>query len=189
MKRRYSKQRIQAEINITPFTDVILVLLIIFMIATPLLLESNIHIKLPETSSAPEIKSGDQVYITITDESLVYLDKELVTRKELKDKVAVLQSQKPEIKVLFREAAVAIAGAWYVQQDSGAPMSSDTLKVAEMTVDEIMARSPATMPVLNAFGVDNCCGAHSTVHEAAVRDGVDETALIAALELAMQEPK
>lgn len=65
-------------------------------------------------------------------------------------------------------------------------MSSDTLKLAEMTVDEIMARSPATMPVFNAFGVDSCCGAHSTVREAAERDGVNETALIAALELAMQ---
>lgn len=68
-------------------------------------------------------------------------------------------------------------------------MSSDTLKLAEMTVDDIMARHPATMPVFNAFGVDSCCGAHSTVHEAAVRDGVNEVALIAALELAMQAPK
>ena len=91
-----------AEINITPFTDVILVLLIIFMIATPLLLESNIHIKLPETTSAPNIKEGDQVYVTITDESLIYLDKELVTRKELKEKISQMRKLKPDIGVLLR---------------------------------------------------------------------------------------
>ena len=102
MKRRYQKQHIQADINITPFTDVILVLLIIFMIATPLLLESNINIKLPETSSAPNIKEGDQVYVTITDESLVYLDKELVTRKELKEKIAQMRAKKADLGVLLR---------------------------------------------------------------------------------------
>src|SRR3989338_11619270 len=102
MKRRYEKQLIQAEINITPFTDVILVLLIIFMVATPLLLESNIHIKLPETTSAPNIKQGDEIYVTITDESLVYLDKELVTRKELKEKLVKLREKKSDVGVLLR---------------------------------------------------------------------------------------
>lgn len=102
MKRRYTKQRIQAEINITPFTDVILVLLIIFMIATPLLLESNINIKLPATSSVPQVKPGDQLYITITDESLVYLDKELVTRKELKEKMISFKAKKSDAGVLLR---------------------------------------------------------------------------------------
>ena len=102
MKRRYQKQHIQSDINITPFTDVILVLLIIFMIATPLLLESNINIKLPETSSAPNIKEGDQVYVTITDESLIYLDKELVTRKELKEKIVQMKAKKADLGVLLR---------------------------------------------------------------------------------------
>src|SRR5438552_16361221 len=102
MKRRYEKQHMLAEINITPFTDVILVLLIIFMIATPLLLESNIHIKLPETSSAPNIKEGDQIYVTITDEALLYLDKELVTRKELKEKIAQIRAKKSDVGVLLR---------------------------------------------------------------------------------------
>ena len=102
MKRKSRKGHIQAEINITPFTDVILVLLIIFMVATPLLLESNIHIKLPETTSAPNTKGGDQVMVTITDESLVYLDKELVTRKELKEKLTVLREKKSDLGVLLR---------------------------------------------------------------------------------------
>jgi iron-sulfur cluster repair protein YtfE (RIC family) len=68
-------------------------------------------------------------------------------------------------------------------------MSSDTRILAEMTVDDVMARHPATMRVFNTFGVDSCCGAHSSVREAAERDGVDEVALLAALERAMQEPR
>ena len=68
-------------------------------------------------------------------------------------------------------------------------MSAPPIDPAQLTVDDLMARHPTTMPVFNAFGVDSCCGAHSTVHEAAARDGVDEAALIAALERAIAEAK
>jgi len=46
-----------AEINITPFTDVVLVLLIIFMVTAPLMYEGHLQVKLPQAStasSAPE---------------------------------------------------------------------------------------------------------------------------------------
>lgn len=50
-----------------------------------------------------------------------------------------------------------------------------------------MAQHPATMAVFNSFGVDSCCGAQRTVHEAARADLVDEAALIDALARAMAE--
>jgi regulator of cell morphogenesis and NO signaling len=50
-----------------------------------------------------------------------------------------------------------------------------------MTVDELMARHPETMAVFNAFGIDSCCGAHRSVHEAAAADDADESALLDAL--------
>lgn len=62
-----------------------------------------------------------------------------------------------------------------------------TLAVEDFTVDALMARHPATMAVFNAFGVDTCCGAHSSVREAAARDGVDEAALVAALRRAITD--
>ncbi len=53
MKRR-PRQRLVAEINITPLTDVILVLLIIFMVTTPLVFQSSIQIDLPKSKSTEE---------------------------------------------------------------------------------------------------------------------------------------
>ena len=53
MKRR-PRQKLVAEINITPLTDVILVLLIIFMVTTPLVFESSIKIDLPQSKSMEE---------------------------------------------------------------------------------------------------------------------------------------
>jgi iron-sulfur cluster repair protein YtfE (RIC family) len=53
------------------------------------------------------------------------------------------------------------------------------------TVDAVMAQHPATMAVFNAFGVDSCCGAHRTIHEAAVADHVDVATLLVELERAI----
>jgi len=68
-------------------------------------------------------------------------------------------------------------------------MSDQDLVVEDSTVDTLMARHPATMAVFNAFGVDTCCGAHSSVREASARDGVDKAALVAALRRAITEPR
>lgn len=102
MQRRPRTGRLIAEINITPFTDVILVLLIIFMVATPLLLQSNIEVNLPQARSGQPVAGVTQATITITDDGLVYLDKALVTKKELKQGIAAFQKQNPQARVFFR---------------------------------------------------------------------------------------
>lgn len=51
MKRRLRSQRLIAEINITPLTDVIMVLLLIVMVATPFIFQSSVKITLPQSKS------------------------------------------------------------------------------------------------------------------------------------------
>ena len=100
MIRKFSKQRPIAEINITPFTDVILVMLIIFMIATPIILQRNIEVNLPKTKSSSPISDTGPKYITITGEGMVYLDKNLVTENELKEKMRVIHDRNPDQGVI-----------------------------------------------------------------------------------------
>ncbi|MCX5714581.1 MAG: biopolymer transporter ExbD [Candidatus Omnitrophica bacterium] len=104
MKQSLRKQRLVADINITPFTDVILVLLVIFMITTPLISQSNIKVNLPEARSGlPAGKNRQQeAEVTITREGVVYLDGKLVTRKELKDQVKKMYVNDPELSVTVR---------------------------------------------------------------------------------------
>ena len=87
MRRVYKRQGLIAEINISPFTDVILVLLMIFMIATPLISQNNISVKLPEASSKGSQRDSKQVLITISGEGIIYLENQLLTSKELKNKI------------------------------------------------------------------------------------------------------
>lgn len=101
MNLKSRKQNLLAEINITPFTDVILVLLIIFMITTPLILQSTIKVNLPSATTASPMKETSQANITITNESLIYLNNDLVTRKELKAKINTVYRQNPDLDVVI----------------------------------------------------------------------------------------
>src|SRR3989338_9156819 len=100
MKRRHKTQALMTEINITPFTDVILVLLIIFIIATPLISQNNIQIKLPQASSKDTIENTKQAYITITGEGIVYFENKIFTIKELRKRIDSLLSKDPNLKVI-----------------------------------------------------------------------------------------
>lgn len=100
MIQKFNKQRPIAEINITPFTDVILVLLVIFMIATPIILQRSIEVNLPIAKSSATLRDSSPKYITITGEGLVYMDKELVTEKELREKMKVIHGKDPNVGVI-----------------------------------------------------------------------------------------
>lgn len=101
MKAKSRKQKAFAEINITPFTDVVLVLLIIFMITTPLIIQSSIKVNLPNAPSAKPIKAPSQVYVTLSNENLIFLNNQMVTRKELGRKMGLLMKDEPNISVIL----------------------------------------------------------------------------------------
>jgi regulator of cell morphogenesis and NO signaling len=50
-----------------------------------------------------------------------------------------------------------------------------------MTINETIARFPATIAVFNRFGMDSCCGGGVSLRGAATRDGVDADVLLSAL--------
>jgi len=104
MKRKQRTEKLVAEINITPFTDVILVLLVIFMITTPLISQTNIKVDLPKAQSAKPAAGASQTHteITITREGPVYLDGKLVTRRELREQIDVLHKNNPDLSVVVR---------------------------------------------------------------------------------------
>ncbi len=71
-----------AGINITPLTDVVLVLLVIFMIATPLLIRSEIKVNLPRTAAA-EAAAPKNIVVTIDAAGNVYVDGGRVALEQL----------------------------------------------------------------------------------------------------------
>ncbi len=103
MKRRPRSQRLVAEINITPFTDVILVILIIFMGATPLLVESSLGINLPKSSASQQPLKD--VYLTINSSGDAVLENSQYSLRfdlgVLKFKLAALAKSSPDLSLVI----------------------------------------------------------------------------------------
>ena len=98
MKRRTGKSKIMAEINITPFTDVVLVLLIIFMIATPFIYQSSMKVQLPQASASEE--TSRDIIISINAQGEILLEEAKVDLDTLKYKLTVMLRSKPETSVI-----------------------------------------------------------------------------------------
>ncbi|MCX5777324.1 MAG: biopolymer transporter ExbD [Candidatus Firestonebacteria bacterium] len=73
MRRYRVDDKIISEINITPLTDVALVLLIIFMVTTPMILAGGINVKLPSATAADTTPQRN-ITISITLDNKVYLN-------------------------------------------------------------------------------------------------------------------
>src|SRR5216683_7612482 len=103
-----------SEINVTPMVDIMLVLLIIFMVVTPLL-QHGVTVNLPKDLRNPEedqrIIKDNSIVIAIPNDGEYYLGKEKITKEQVKDKVeAMLKNiKKEEDKVVYIKSGVGVS--------------------------------------------------------------------------------
>jgi biopolymer transport protein TolR len=107
MSRKHGRRKPMGEINVVPYIDVTLVLLIIFMITTPML-QTGVEVDLPQAESAMvEQKEGEPpIVISIKEKGEYYINvdeqnDELIEPEEINDRVAVVLSKKPGTQVLI----------------------------------------------------------------------------------------
>ena len=98
-KVRGSRSKMMAEINITPFTDVVLVLLIIFMVTTPLFVQSAIKIKLPKATQV-ESQSDKNINIKIGFSGAILMNEKSVTLEQLEQRMIAKLSHNPDTVVV-----------------------------------------------------------------------------------------
>ena len=99
MNRKARKPKLMAEINITPFTDVVLVLLIIFMIATPFIYQSSMNVQLPQASKTEE--TTRDIIVTINSRGEVFLDNARMDLNTLKTRLLSAVRSKPNTSVII----------------------------------------------------------------------------------------
>lgn len=92
---------VRSEINVTPLVDVCLVLLIIFMVVTPIL-QAGVRVDLPKTGKAPDMP-GEQGQLSVSiREDGVYLKDVRISEAELRDVLAGLHAGDPDREVIVR---------------------------------------------------------------------------------------
>ncbi len=95
------RYRPMAEINVTPLVDVMLVLLIIFMVAAPLM-TVGVPVQLPK-AGAPKVAQPKQpVVISIDKDGQTFLDKDPLTPETIAPRLKALAAQDPNQVVLVR---------------------------------------------------------------------------------------
>lgn len=94
-------QYLVSEINVTPLVDVMLVLLIIFMITSPMLV-SGVNVDLPSTTSSALAGQDEPLVISINNKGELYLLESKISRQNLANKLSNIIKEKKDTRIFVR---------------------------------------------------------------------------------------
>ena len=96
-----NNNEILTEINVVPLVDIILVVLIIFMVAAPLVMQPKIDISLPKSSSTDIDKTKKPMKITVGKEGELFVDGNAVNIDQLRAEAAKRSVQNPDTNAIL----------------------------------------------------------------------------------------
>lgn len=94
-------KNLMSEINVTPFVDVMLVLLIIFMVTAPMMIQ-GVDVALPEATAEPLPSETEHLLITIDDEFRVFINDYQVSIDNLSEKLAKILEGREDRSVYLK---------------------------------------------------------------------------------------
>ena len=96
------RRKLMAEINVVPYIDVMLVLLVIFMITAPLL-TPGVKVDLPQAAATPvDNPDRETLVVTVDRRGKLFLDDREISARDLQSKVAAILRVRPQTPVLIR---------------------------------------------------------------------------------------
>ena len=95
------RNRALSEINVTPFVDVVLVLLVIFMVTAPMM-QQGVDVDLPETTTQPLRMQEEPLILTIQKEGKYYLGRSEVPLPELQAKLEAIFEGRDNKEIFLR---------------------------------------------------------------------------------------
>ena len=96
-----NSDRLMSDINVTPFVDVMLVLLVIFMVTAPMMMQ-GVDVTLPETTSEPLVAKKENLIVTINNKNQIYINDYQVTLDFLKEKLQKILKGRENREVYLR---------------------------------------------------------------------------------------
>ena len=101
MELNRGSHRLMSEINVTPFVDVMLVLLIIFMVTAPMMMQ-GVDVNLPRTTTQPIATEEERLIISITAKREIFLNEYKITMESLQSKMQTIYQNRPDKSVFLR---------------------------------------------------------------------------------------
>ena len=131
------------EINVTPFIDVMLVLLIIFMVAAPLA-TVDINVDLPASSATPAPRPDKPIYVTLKEDLSISVGNDTVVREGLGPKLDVVSEKNKEARVFLR--ADKNVGYGELMRVMNLLREAGYLKIALVGLENAAAANPSATP-------------------------------------------
>jgi len=131
-----NNNRLMSDINVTPFVDVMLVLLIIFMVTAPMMMQ-GVDVSLPETTSESLSSEEDHIVITIDSNNRIYINDYHVTLDFLKEKLIKIFQGRRDREV-------------YLRADKGIPYGVVVHVMSEIKGAGIERLGMVTEPIIDA---------------------------------------
>ena len=123
-----------SDINVTPFVDVMLVLLIIFMVTAPMMMQ-GVDVALPEATAEPLLtEEQDQLLITIDNQSRVFINDIQVSVEELNTKLKKILSGRSDRQV-------------YLKADKGITYGKVVRVMSEIKLSGVEKLGMVTLPI------------------------------------------
>lgn len=104
---RRNRSRPMSEINVTPFVDVMLVLLIVFMVTAPLLV-TGVTVDLPDAETASLPGQDEPISVSVRADGSVFIQETAVELPQLAPRLSAITGENPDVRVFIRgDSAVA----------------------------------------------------------------------------------
>ena len=101
MSHTGNSDRLMSDINVTPFVDVMLVLLIVFMVAAPMMIE-GVEVSLPQATSQPLETEQEQLIVSLNKNGDIFLNDYQVQLTELREKLDLIIKGQSDREVYLR---------------------------------------------------------------------------------------
>lgn len=135
----YGGESALSEINVTPFVDVMLVLLIVFMVSAPLM-QQGIQVDLPKANAGAIDDIPDQITLVVQKNRRVLMNDTKLPKGELRKKLAAIAKVKPSVQV-------------FVQADQSLPYGFIAQVIAEVKQAKITRVGLVTEPTPKASNI------------------------------------
>jgi biopolymer transport protein ExbD len=133
------------EINITPLTDIFLVLLIIFMVGAAVAIESAAHVGLPQAKSAPTNQPPENVIVELTSERRILVDQHEIGLNDLEPVLHKAMEKSHDKIVIFKGDPKVILGDMVIVLDIAKRAGAQQLGVA-VAEAETAETTPVDLP-------------------------------------------
>ena len=128
-----NSDRLMSDINVTPFVDVMLVLLIIFMVTAPMMMQ-GVDVTLPEATAKPLVAQKENLVITVDEKQQVHINDFAVEMDYLRDKLSKILENRTDRDV-------------YLRADTNVPYGAVVKVMAEIKAAGVEKLGMVTVPV------------------------------------------